>query len=169
MHLDFGKDGQSAESLFQFLADNSDAEYSLIGYANTKTDLMSDNYLLTSSFDENGDIIGSEQAYAYAIDGLLRDHTHNHPNGDMQTSGVYDPKIPWTFKDKGNDANFVSTMKKLLSKSAPSAIFNAYIYVGKRNVAFPNGGYKCYSSTKPHLYAGKTYSKDTASNRYLRH
>ena len=170
LYLDFGKDVQSAESLFQFFADNSNVEYSLIGYANSKTDLTSDNFILTSSFDERGDIMGSEQAYAYALDGLLRDHTHNHPSGNMQRSGVYDPRVPWTFKEKGNDAGFVSTMKSLLSKKTPSATFNAYIYAGRnRNVAFPNGGYICYSSTKPHSYAGKTYSKATALNRYQRY
>ena len=114
--------------------------------------------------------MGSEQAYAYALDGLLRDHTHNHPSGSMQRSGVYDPRVPWTFKENGNDAGFVSKMKSLLSIKAPSATFNAYIYAGRnRNRAFPNGGYICYSSTKPQSYAGKTYSKATALNRYERY
>ena len=170
LYMDLKKDVQSAESLFQFFADNSNVEYSLIGYANSKTDLTSDNFILTSSFDERGDIMGSEQAYAYALDGLLRDHTHNHPSGSMQRSGVYDPRVPWTFKEKGNDAGFVYTMNSLLSKKAPSATFNAYIYAGRnRNIAFPNGGYICYSSTKPQSYAGKTYSKATALNRYQRY
>jgi hypothetical protein len=88
----------------------------------------------------------------------------------MQRSGVYDPRVPWTFKEKGNDAGFVATMKSLLSKKAPSATFNAYIYAGRnRNIAFPNGGYICYSSTKPQSYVGKTYSKATALNRYQRY
>jgi len=167
--LNFGGDSKNADEVFRFLADNTDVEFSLIGYADSKMGDESNKFVLTSSFDEGGDYTGTEQAYGYALEGTLRDHSHNHPNGNMQPSGLYDPRMSWTIYDKGNDVRFAGQMKEILKKTSPNAVFNAYIYAGKgRNAAFPRGGYGCYSSTSSFKYTGRTYTPENALKRYSR-
>ena len=167
--LNFGSDSKNADDVFSFLADNTDVEFSVIGYANSKYGKESNNFVLTSSFDEKGDFTGTEQAYGYALEGTLRDHSHSHPDGNMQPSGFGNPHMPWTPENKGDDVRFVSQMKDILKRTSPNAVFNAYIYAGKgRNVALPRGGYKCYGSTSGFKYTGNTFTPENALNRYSR-
>lgn len=168
-----GSDGEQADKIFEFFADNAGVEFSLIGCANTPDGEVSQNFSLSCSFDPDGDFYGSYYSQAESIAGRLRDHTHNHPSGSMQQSGLPERErmllgLEWKPGDKGDDVGFCASMKKNLGQSAPQAVFNAYIYAPKgKNLGMRKGGYICYGSTNPRTVRTKYY-KGKAHSRYSR-
>ena len=167
--LHLGNDGEQADKIFEFFADNAGVEFSLIGYANTPEDKCSENFTLTTSFDAEGDIYGSYFSEAKSKMGTLRDHTHNHPDGDIWPSGIPSQEGialgTWNPEEKGNDSRFVAAMRKNLKDSNSKGVFQAYIYCPRNSKkrAFP-GGYRCYTKGEKQ---GAKYRKN-ASSRYSR-
>ena len=172
-HFHLGNNAEKADQIFEFFADNAGVEFSLLGEADTPSGKESSSFHLTCSFDSEGDTYGSHYAYALSISGTLRDATHNHPKGNMQQSGLPESErikvgLDWSPNDKGDDVGFSASMKRNLGKSAPHAVFNAYIYAPKgKNPGMRKGGYTCYGSTNPSMVNTKYY-KGKAHSRYSR-
>ena len=164
-----GVDAKKADKIFEFFADNAGVEFSLIGYANTPDEKESQNFSLSCSFKTDGDTYGSYFSEAKSKMGTLRDHTHNHPDGDIWPSGIPSQEGialgTWNPEEKGNDSRFVAAMKKNLKDSGSKGVFQAYIYCPRNSKkrAYP-GGYRCYTNGKNQ---GAKYRKN-ASSRYSR-
>ncbi len=166
-----GYDCIKADELFEFFADNTRVEFSLIGTAKTAKDKKTDQFYITCSFDQEGDTYGSHIANSFSLVGTLRNHTHNHPTGDMRPSGLPEAErmalcLPWKPEDKGDDVGFAHQMESNMNKDEHVASFSAFIYVpAGSNVGFLKGGYNCYFSTDRKKINTK-YSKKTAFKRY---
>ena len=167
--LHLGTDGGNADKIFEFFTDNTKVEFSLIGYANSFDEEESQNFSLSCSFDPDGDTYGSRYSEKLSKDGLLRDHTHNHPDGDIWPSGIPSQEGivtgTWNPEEKGQDTRFVSAMRENLETSGFKGVFQAYIYCPRNSKkrAYP-GGYRCYTKGKN---LGAKYKKN-ASSRYSR-
>ena len=164
-----GTDGGRADEIFEFFADNAGVEFSLIGYANTPDEKESQNFSLSCSFDKDGDTYGSHYSEAKSKAGTLRDHTHNHPDGDIWPSGIPSREGialgTWSPDEKGQDSRFVSAMRNNLKDSKSKGVFQAYIYCPRNSIkrSYP-GGYRCYTNGKNQ---GAKY-RQNASSRYSR-
>ena len=172
-HFHLGDDAKKADQIFEFFADNAGVEFSLLGESGTPLGEESKYFHLTCSFDSKGDTYGSHYANAMSISGTLRDATHNHPDGNMQQSGLPESErikagLNWSPNDRRDDVGFSASMKRNLGQGAPHAVFKAYIYAPKgKNPGMPKGGYVCYGSTNPSIVNQKYY-KGTAYSRYSR-
>ena len=107
LYLDKNDGGHEGQKLFEFLADHSTIEFSLLG-----VDLLQEDEsrytcsILTTSFSSEGDDYGSELSHQF-IESLIT-HTHNHPKGYIA------PSSPLTNPDyQGlNDRDFSNAIKQ---------------------------------------------------------
>ncbi len=128
LQLNFGDDLKNATEVFEFLADNSDVEFSLLGLvsAGNEHQTEADGYLITSSFNEEGDSWGSFIACTQSEENRMRSHTHSHPNGYLGPSSLFNNGIllvPYAGIQIGDDQGFASYVKK----SSPMCTFNIYV------------------------------------------
>ena len=145
--LSFNTEMENAFEVFEFLADHSNIEYSLFEV----NELDGSNFYLTTSFQEDKDDWGCEQATICLNQNSLISHYHNHPSGSLQQS--FDKDVP----------SFIGTQ------------VNAYIYVPEeRNTAksLKHGGYKRYHTANalkmtPDITISKmTIDKDGKTYKY---
>ena len=128
LQLNFGNNSNNATEVFEFLADNSDVEFSLLGLVSAENEHQTeaDGYLITSSFNEEGDSWGSFIACTQSEENRMRSHTHSHPNGYLGPSSSFNNGIllvPYAGIQIGDDQGFASYVKK----GSPMCTFNIYV------------------------------------------
>ena len=125
--LEFGDDSKNATEVFEFLADNANVEFSLIGLANAPSNENANRFILTSSFENDGDCYGSTLACSASLDNKMRSHSHNHPgrNASIVPSSILNNGtllVPFSGIKKGDDLGFAN----YVLKGSPSCTFNIY-------------------------------------------
>ena len=125
--LEFGDDSKNATEVFEFLADNANVEFSLIGLANDPSDENANRFILTTSFENDGDSYGSLLACSASSDNKMRSHSHNHPgkNASIVPSSILNNGtllVPFAGIQRGDDQGFASYVQK----GSPSCTFNIY-------------------------------------------
>ena len=140
--LNFENNTESAIAVFEFMADNADVEFSLLGIASNPLNADADSYFLTTSFDAKGDAYGSEYAYRASKFNKMRSHTHNHPgdNANIVPSTLLNNGsmiIPIVGIERGDDKGFST----LIREGSPSCSFSIY---GKSRAG---GHYRPYALT----------------------
>ena len=128
LQLIFGDNAKNAAEVFEFLADNSEVEFSLIGLVSDgkENQTEANAYLITSSFEKDGDSWGSFIACNQSEKNRMRSHTHSHPNGYMAPSSSFNNGImlvPYAGIQRGNDQSFSGYVQK----GSPSCTFNIYV------------------------------------------
>ena len=114
LELKFDGNENNSSEVFEFLADHSSVEFSLMKFQSSSENEGA--YYITSSFSEEGDDHGDKRANNQIT--KLLSHTHNHPTGNAQQSN----------KDIRSFINADNV--------------DAYVYVPKgKNIGFRNGGY----------------------------
>ena len=140
--LNFENNGNNAIAVFEFMADNADVEFSLLGIASNSSSADADSYFLTTSFEEMGDSYGSEYAYKASKQNKMRSHTHNHPgdNANIVPSTILNNGsilISMAGIGRGDDMGFST----LIREGSPSCSFSIY---GKSRAG---GHYRPYALT----------------------
>ena len=107
LYLDKNNGGDEGKLLFEFMADNSDVEFSLIGVDDVNKDGSHTTLsILTTSFSETGDDYGS--AVTHVLKGKVVSHTHNHPSGyTVPSSPLTNPEFHGL-----NDRVFSNSVKR---------------------------------------------------------
>ncbi len=95
--LNFHGNRENSEEVFEFLADHSGVEYTLLGSSSSMNDENASNFEIYGSFNPKGDSHGDDRANQLMMAGLLREHTHNHPDSDLA------PSNPSNSKNARND------------------------------------------------------------------
>ena len=138
----FKDNSDNARTVFEFMADNSDVEFSLIGLTDNPSSENANRYYLTTTFDKNGDLYGSIFSCMASEKNSMRSHTHNHPgkgsNVGLNPSSAVNNGILLTNyagAQRGDDVSF----SRYIKNGSPSCTFEIY-----RN---NNGGeYRSYAS-----------------------
>ena len=105
--LDYNTGGDEGQKLFEFMADHSNIEFSLIGVDGT--DRNGTHFtcsMLTTSYSSQGDDYGS--TVTHEMGNAVISHTHNHPNGYTAPSS----SITNTEFAGLNDRDFFKKIKK---------------------------------------------------------
>ncbi len=84
--LNFHDNRDNSEEVFEFLADHSNVEYTLLGSSSSMNEENASNFEIYGSFNPKGDSHGDDRANQLLAEGVLREHTHNHPSNDLAPS-----------------------------------------------------------------------------------
>ena len=84
--LNFHGNRENSEEVFEFLADHSGVEYTLLGSSSSMNEENASNFEIYGSFNPKGDSRGDDRANQLLAEGVLREHTHNHPDSDLSPS-----------------------------------------------------------------------------------
>lgn len=135
---------ENAYEIFEFLADKSSVEFSLLGVSHTTETDVINNYELYSSMSPNSDTYGSSQSILLAKEGRLRKHIHNHPNGKLEPSNAINSS------GDGDDYTFSKEIRTIINKGKfPSCDF--YIYGSDRGGVYRQYGDKQLSGNRINL------------------
>ncbi len=143
---------ENAYEIFEFLADKSSVEFSLLGVSQTTETDVINNYELYSSMSPNSDTYGSSQSILLAKEGRLRKHIHNHPNGKLEPSNAINSS------GDGDDYTFSKEIRTIINKGKfPSCDF--YIYGSDRGGVYRQYGDKQLSGNRINsiIQKGKEY------------
>ena len=144
--LNFGDDSKNATEVFEFLADNSNVEFSLLGLAKDPSDENANLFMITTSFGEGGDINGSIFAMLASLDNKMRSHSHNHPGDNaliVPSSILNNGILLTTFAglDRGDDQGVAG----FIQQGSPSCTFNIYH-------SSKGGEYRPYAQNTPGIH-----------------
>ncbi len=84
--LNFHGNRDNSEAVFEFLADHSNVEYTLLGSSSSMSEKNASNFEIYGAFNPKGDSHGDDRANQLLSTGVLREHTHNHPSKNLAPS-----------------------------------------------------------------------------------
>jgi len=110
--LDFGNNYGSAKKTFEFIANNSDVEFTFLNISNPDNISVNKNLIFTSH-QKDKEYFGGQAALRYAGPGLLKEHNHNHPLWSAGLPSPSDLKIKSRMTDATNTYKNNNPSKKV--------------------------------------------------------
>ena len=97
-----------------------------MGLTSDASHVDADYYLITTSFENEGDSYGSFIACSNSEENKIRTHTHNHPNGYMVPSSSFNNGaflVPYAGIQRGDDQKLADYVQR----GSPLCAFSVYV------------------------------------------